>query len=65
VWHPALEDLNLPKCGVHVLRHSAAARIAQAGGSAKTLQTVPGHRSAAFSPTTYAYMFGADTRLAC
>lgn len=60
VWHPALEALGLPKVGVHVLRHSAAARIVQAGGSAKTLQTVLGHRSAAFSLTTYAHLFDAD-----
>ena len=60
VWHPTLEDLKLPKCGVHILRHSAAARIVQAGGSAKTLQTVLGHRSAAFSLTTYAHLFDAD-----
>ena len=56
----ALENLNLPKCGVHVLRHSAAARIVQTGGSAKTLQTVLGHRSAAFSLATYAHLFDAD-----
>jgi integrase len=59
-WRPALQELNLPAVGVHVLRHSAAARIVQAGGSAKTLQTVLGHRSAAFSLTTYAHLFDAD-----
>jgi hypothetical protein len=26
-WRPALQELNLPAVGVHVLRHSAAARI--------------------------------------
>jgi integrase len=51
VWHLVLARLDLPKVGVHVLRHSAAARIVGAGGSAKTLQTVLGHRSAAFSLT--------------
>ena len=60
VWHPALEKVRLPKVGVHVLRHSAAARIVQAGGSPKTLQTVLGHRSAAFSLTVYAHLFDAD-----
>ena len=54
VWHPALEQVGLPRVGVHVLRHSAAARIVQAGGSPKTLQTVLGHRSAAFNLTVYA-----------
>ena len=43
-----------------MLRHSAVARIVAAGGSAKTLQTVLGHRSAAFSLTTYAHLFEAD-----
>jgi integrase len=60
VWHPTLRRLGLPVVGVHVLRHSAAARIVGAGGSPKTLQTVLGHRSAAFSLTVYAHLFDAD-----
>jgi len=60
VWHPVLKRLELPMVGVHVLRHSAAARIVGAGGSAKTLQTVLGHRSAAFSLTVYGHLFDAD-----
>lgn len=59
-WRPALAKLELPAVGVHVLRHSAAARIVSAGGSAKTLQTVLGHRSAAFSLTVYGHLFDAD-----
>jgi integrase len=60
VWHPTLLRLGLPAVGVHVLRHSAAARIVAAGGSAKTLQTVLGHRSASFSLTVYGHHFDAD-----
>lgn len=60
VWHPTLKRLGLPVVGVHVLRHSAAARIVGAGGSAKTLQTVLGHRSSAFSMTVYGHLFDAD-----
>ncbi len=60
VWRPTLEALGLPAVGLHVLRHSAAARIVAAGGSAKTLQTVLGHRSAAFSLTVYGHLFDAD-----
>jgi integrase len=60
VWHPVLRQLGLPVVGVHVLRHSAAARMVQAGASPKTLQTVLGHRSAAFSLTVYAHLFDAD-----
>ena len=60
VWHPTLKELGLPVVGVHVLRHSAAARMIQAGASAKTLQTVLGHRSASFSLTVYGHLFDAD-----
>jgi integrase len=59
-WRPALEALDLPAVGVHALRHSAAARIVGAGGSAKTLQTVLGHRSASFSYTVYGHLLDAD-----
>jgi integrase len=60
VWRPALAELGLPSVGIHVLRHSAAARMIQAGASPKTLQTVLGHRSAAFSLTAYAHMMPSD-----
>lgn len=46
--------------GVHVLRHSAAARMIGAGASPKTVQTVLGHGSAAFTLTVYAHLFDAD-----
>lgn len=59
-WRTGLASLGLPPVGVHVLRHSAAARMIAAGGSAKTLQTVLGHRSAAFSLTVYGHLFDAD-----
>jgi integrase len=60
VWRRTLLRLGLPAVGVHVLRHSAAARIVAAGGSAKTFQTVLGHRSASFSLTVYGHLFDAD-----
>jgi integrase len=59
-WRPALERLGLPEVGMHVLRHSAAARIVAAGGSPKTLQVVLGHRSASFSLSAYGHLFDAD-----
>ena len=59
-WRPALARLELPAVGIHVLRHSAAARVIAAGGSPKTLQTVLGHRSASFSLTVYGHLFDAD-----
>lgn len=46
--------------GLHVLRHSAAARMIAAGASAKAVQVVLGHRSAAFTLTVYGHLFDAD-----
>jgi integrase len=60
VWRPTLKQLGLPVAGIHVLRHSAAARMISAGASAKAVQTVLGHRSAAFTLTVYGHMFDSD-----
>jgi integrase len=60
VWRPALERLGLPMVGLHVLRHSAAARLIAAGASPKAVQTILGHGSAAFTLTVYGHLFDAD-----
>jgi integrase len=60
VWKPALQKLDLPIVGVHALRHSAAARLISAGASPKALQSILGHRSAAFSLTVYGHLFESD-----
>ena len=60
VWRPTLACLGLPSVGVHVLRHSAAARMIAAGASLKALQSVLGHGSAAFSLTVYGHLFDDD-----
>jgi integrase len=60
VWRPSLARLGLARVGVHVLRHSAAARMIAAGASPKAVQTVLGHASAAFTLTVYGHMFDAD-----
>jgi len=60
VWAPTLKRLGLPAVGLHVLRHSAAARMIQAGASPKAVQTILGHRSAAFTLTVYGHLFDAD-----
>ncbi|MFN2490387.1 MAG: tyrosine-type recombinase/integrase [Actinomycetota bacterium] len=60
LWRPTLDDLKLPSVGLHVLRHSAAARLISAGASVKAVQTILGHRSAAFSLTVYGHLFDAD-----
>ena len=59
-WTPTLKRLGLPTVGLHVLRHSAAARMISAGASAKAVQTVLGHRSAAFTLTVYGHLFDTD-----
>jgi len=51
---------RLPPCGVHVLRHSAAAALIGSGASPKAVQSILGHRSAAFSLTVYGHLFETD-----
>ena len=59
-WRPALAKLGLPAVGVHALRHSAAAGLIHSGASAKAVQSILGHRSAAFTLTVYGHLFDAD-----
>ncbi|MGH9040200.1 MAG: tyrosine-type recombinase/integrase [Acidimicrobiia bacterium] len=60
LWRPTLRILGLPAVGLHVLRHSAAARMIGAGASPKAVQVVLGHCSAAFTLTVYGHIFDAD-----
>lgn len=60
VWRPALLSLGVPTVGIHVLRHSAAAALIRSGASPKAVQTILGHRSAAFTMTVYGHIFDAD-----
>jgi integrase len=60
VWVPTLARLGLPAAGLHVLRHSAAAAMIQAGAGPKTVQTVLGHASAAFTLNAYGHLFDTD-----
>jgi integrase len=55
-----LQTLNLPAVGMHVLRHSAAARMIASGWSAKAVQQILGHGSAAFTLTVYGHLFDDD-----
>ncbi len=59
-WRPTLRALSLPMVGIHVLRHSAAARLIGAGASPKAVQTILGHASAAFTLTRYGHLFDSD-----
>ena len=47
VWLPILDRQNLPKTGMHALRHSAAARMISVAWSPKAVQQVLGHGSVA------------------
>ena len=49
IWMPALRSARVPKIGLHVLRHSAAAAMIRAGASPKALQIILGHQSAGFT----------------
>jgi integrase len=60
IWQPVLHRLGLPAAGVHVLRHSAAARMIAAGARPKAVQTVLGHANAGFTLSVYGHMFDAD-----
>lgn len=60
LWRSALDRLGLPPTGLHTLRHSAAARLISAGASPKAVQSVMGHRSAAFTLNVYGHVFETD-----
>ena len=60
IWRPTLKRLKLPMVGLHVLRHSAAARMIAAAASPKAVQSVLGHGSASFTLTVYGHLFDAD-----
>ena len=45
---------------MHVLRHSAAARMIRAVWPAKAVQQVLGHASASFTLTVYGHLFDDD-----
>lgn len=60
VWRPVLKELGMPTVGLHALRHSAAARMISAGASPKAVQSILGHRSAAFTLTVYGHLFDED-----
>lgn len=59
-WVPTLDNLGLPRCGMHALRHSAAARMISAGWQAKAVQQALGHSSVAFTLTVYGHLFDDD-----
>jgi dTDP-4-amino-4,6-dideoxygalactose transaminase len=57
---PALKAAKVGKVGIHVLRHSAAAFMMQAGASSKALQMALGHQSASFTLSVYGHVSEQD-----
>ena len=51
---------KVDKVGIHVLRHSAAAFMIQAGASSKALQITLGHQSAGFTMSVYGHVSEQD-----
>ena len=64
IWRPVLANLKMPVVGMHALRHSAPARMISAGASAKTVQSIMGHRSPALTLTVYGDLFDEADHLA-
>ena len=60
VWVPLLDDAALPRCGLHVLRHSAAPRMIASGWHPKAVQHVLGHESPSFTLRVYGHLFDTD-----
>lgn len=60
IWIPTLRRLGLPVVGLHVLRHSAAARMIASGGSPKAVQVVLGHADPGFTLRVYGHLFDSD-----
>lgn len=60
IWRPVLKKLGVPTVGLHALRHSAAARMISAGANTKAVQSILGHRSAAFTLMVYGHLFDED-----
>lgn len=51
-----LANAGIKKCGVHVLRHTFATRLFEAGADAKTVSELLGHTNVAFTLNTYTHV---------
>jgi integrase len=51
---------SVEKVGLHVLRHSTATFMIQAGASSKALQMTLGHQSAGFTLSVYGHVSEQD-----
>jgi integrase len=56
-WHRATVTLGLPRVGLHALRHSHASALIAAGVDPLTISRRLGHRTPAFTLSTYGHIF--------
>lgn len=59
-WNNALRDAGLDHLTPHALKHTAASLAVSAGANVKALQRMLGHKSAAMTLDTYAYLLEDD-----
>ena len=52
-WHKLLDDLELPRCGLHTLRHTYATQALRCGVNAVVLARLLGHSDSSFTLRRY------------
>lgn len=52
-WHKLLDELELPRCGLHVLRHTYATQALRCGVNAVVLARLLGHSDSSFTLRRY------------
>jgi integrase len=60
VLAPVAEELGVPWCGYHTLRHTCASLLFARGANAKQVQRWLGHHSASFTLDTYNHLLSDD-----
>jgi len=63
-WHALLDDLGLPHCRVHDLRHATATFLLEAGEDIRVVQAIMGHASPDFTRRQYQHVRPVLTRRA-
>jgi integrase len=54
-WHPLLDELSIPRCGFHRLRHSFASATLQAGIDIVTVARILGHSNPSITLSIYGH----------
>ena len=63
-WHALLDDLGLPRCRVHDLRHATATFLLEAGEDIRVVQAIMGHATPDFTRRQYQHVRPVLTRRA-